>query len=329
MCCYRAWGVALCALVALGSCRSSPRENDPEHASGQPAAPAVPAVPAPAQTGIDRIACKGAPFASAIALREASGAAWVQEGDRSLLLVLSDSGGGGDAVEISPEDGTVTRTVRLPLDRAASDDIEGLSAVGDRIYGITSSGWISTWQRRLAAGGARYELVERAYPVADPEEQRHLPRAERLVCRSPHDTNCARNYEGLCLRTTQSAAAGECAGFAVSKTDGALYCLVFAGTSGRLAVDAGRVIRVAPGETLSGCDFDSQGDAIWVGSNLLGANRVYRLTGWRNPEGAVLEVIGSLGGGSSEAIAVGPAGAVYRFSDTNSSTSLVDKYICE
>lgn len=293
----------------------------PAQAPDEPPRPVI-ARPAP---GSSPRVCKRSPFAVSLPLAEASGATYVPHARAPYLVVAGDSGTRGQVLELDPDTGAVLHAGHLPLDRQASDDLEGLSLVGDTLYGITSAGWMRHWRRLPPgdAGEARYELVRPAYPVApgngDPA----------LVCDSPRATNCARNYEGLCLRNTPGAGPGPgCAGFAASKTDGVLYCLVFA-ADGTLAVDPRRAIAVARGETLTGCHFAPDEDLLWVGSNLFGGNRVSTVTGWGEPARARVEVVGMLGSGFGEAIAVGPGRLVYRFSDTASSRSLADKYICE
>src|SRR5690606_1451189 len=113
-----------------------------------------------------------------------------------------------------------------------------------------------------------------------------------------------------------------------SKTDGALYCLGFR-EDGSLAMDPSRTIAVARPEALTGCHFAPHEDLLWVGTNLLGGNRVYAVTGWDDPAQVRIHDMGVLGTGFGEAIAVGPGRAIYRFSDTATARSLVDKYICE
>src|SRR5690606_7289633 len=159
----------------------------------------------------------------------------------------------------------------------ASDDLEGLALVGSTFYGITSSGWMRHWRRRSPARAkpgeparARYQQTRTSYPVGPAKPAGDTP---PLVCKSPHDTNCARNYGALCLRNPAVSQA-RCAGFAASKTDGALYCLVFR-EDGSLAMDPSRTIAVARPEALTGCHFAPDEDLLWVGTNLLGGNRVY------------------------------------------------------
>lgn len=301
-------------------------------ATGSASGPATAAAPEPAaRAPSPPHTCARVPFAVGIPLAEASGATYVPAAQAPYLVVAADSGRKGQIVELDPGSGEVLRAGHLPLDRDASDDLEGLTLVGDTFYGITSSGWMRHWRRRLPARGkagapaeARYELSKSSYPVGPAAPSGDVP---PLVCKSPRDTNCARNYEGLCLRNPAVPDA-HCAGFAASKTDGALYCLVFRG-DGTLAIDPSRTIAVTRSEALTGCHFAPDEDLLWVGTNLLGGNRVYAVTGWDDPEKVRIESMGVMGTGFGEAIAVGPERAIYRFSDTATVRSLVDKYICE
>jgi hypothetical protein len=255
---------------------------------------------------------RAADFATSIPLAEASGAVYVAT-EPAHLLVIADSGNRGAYVEIDPDRGEVLARGALPLDDGASDDLEGLALVGDTYYAITSSGWMRHYQR----AGDGYRLEVEAYPVAEPGGD------PPLVCATGKQGNCARNYEGLCLSAGESS--GACAGFAVSKTDGALYCLVRAGD--RLRLDAEQRIDVALGEVLSGCSFAPDG-SLWVGANLFGGRAVYRITGHDDPAAARVEEIGTLGPGFPEAIVAGPDGALWRFSDTNAAPSLVERFDC-
>ena len=311
----------------------------------QEPAPATPAGPPPAATdtpgppaATDTPAgagptCTRQAFASPLPLAEASGATYLAHPETPVLLVAGDSGTGGAFLELDPATGAVLASGRLPLGRGASDDLEGLTAIGDTIYGITSSGWMRHWRRHPARPAARrYELVRGPYPVAKPGRD-----DAGLVCASAREVNCGRNYEGLCLRDPPDPAAA-CAGFAVSKADGALYCLTLE-RDGAVRAHAEDPIVVAPPETLTGCDFapaaarargrDQAADLVWVGSNAFGANRVFTVSGWQAPASARVALVGMLGMGFGEALALGPDGAVYRFSDTGSARSLADKYQCE
>jgi hypothetical protein len=276
--------------------------------------------------------CTRQAFASPLPLAEASGATYLAHPETPVLLLVGDSGTRGAFLELDPATGAVLASGRLPLGRGASDDLEGLTAIGDTIYGITSAGWMRHWRRHPGRPAARrYELVRGPYPIARPGRD-----DAGLVCASARDVNCGRNYEGLCLHDPPDAGknpAAACAGFAVSKTDGALYCLTFE-PGGAVRAHAEDPIAVAPAETLTGCDFappgsDRAADLLWVGSNAFGANRVFTVSGWQAPASARVALVGVLGVGFGEAMALGPDGAVYRFSDTASARSLADKYHCE
>src|SRR5690606_8427586 len=134
---------------------------------------------------------------------------------------------------------------------------------------------------------------------------------------------CGRNWEGLCL-LPRVPAAGQCAGFAASKRDGQLVCLVW--QDDRLAADPTRVIPVTHGEALSGCTI--AGDRLFAGTNLVDTSKVYRVTGCAAPATAKVEVVGRLGSGFPEAIAATTDGALYRFSDTSVRPSAMDRYLC-
>jgi hypothetical protein len=308
------------------------RSQEPAPAAADTPAPVAADTPAPAATGPT---CTRQAFASPLPLAEASGATYLAHPETPVLLVVGDSGTQGAFLELDPATGAVLASGRLPLGRGASDDLEGLTAIGDTIYGITSSGWMRHWRRHPTRPAARrYELVRGPYPVAKPGRD-----DAGLVCASGGDVNCGRNYEGLCLHDPPEAGkdpAAACAGFAVSKADGALYCLTIE-RDGAVRAHAEDPIAVAPPETLTGCDFapaaararDQAADLLWVGSNAFGANRVFTVSGWQAPASARVALVGVLGMGFGEAMALGPDGAVYRFSDTASARSLADKYQCE
>jgi hypothetical protein len=308
------WGfaAALVVIVVTG-CRS--RSVDRDQARPRYAAAVTTEDAAPAQG----LACRQVEFNTKLPLAEASGATLVPAHDH--LLVVGDSGTKGEFNEVDPVSGKVLARGQLPLDSAASDDLEGLTIVGDTIYAVTSSGWLRHWRRESGGG---YTQTVAAYPLAPASA---AGPAGKLVCAQPHLVNCERNYEGLCL-VDGEVGEGDCAGFAVAKSDGLLYCLVWT-EAGRLAADSSRTIAVAGPDVLTGCDFSPQGDLLWVGTNLFAANAVYVVRDWKTPEAAVVTMVARIGPGFGEAIAVGGAGAVYRFSDTGGAPSLVDKHICE
>lgn len=303
-------------------------EATPE-ATPAPAPPAQAAAPAQASAPATRVSCMRQEFASPLPLAEASGATYLPDPETPVLLVVGDSGTRGAFIELDLATGKVLATGRLPLGRGVSDDLEGLTIIGETIYGLTSAGWMRHWRRhRKRSGDARYELVAGPYPVAEPGAD-----DTGLVCASARDVNCGRNYEGLCLRDAPDPAA-TCAGFAVSKADGKLYCLTLE-PDGRVRARAEDPIAVGPPETLTGCDFvpgaaaGSAEDLVWVGSNAFGFNRVYTVAGWQTPASARATLLGMLGSGFGEALALAPGGAVYRFSDTANARSLADRYHCE
>jgi hypothetical protein len=291
--------------AARGSEASAPADAG-SNPWATPAAAAAPAAPR-------KSPCERLPWADASPLPEASGADYVPASRvrPAHLLVVGDSGTSGSYEALDAESGAVLHAGLLPLDSGASDDLEGLSAVGDDVYAITSSGWMRRWRR--VADGWELELADPAYPLG----------GDDLVC-AGRGTNCGKNFEGLCLRDDRPGP-GECAGFAASKQDGHLYCLVR--TGGKLRLDGARVIPVAAREALTGCAFGDDG-SLWAGSNLFGGATVYRIAGWQRPAEAVVTRVADLGRGFPEAIAVGPGGLVYRFSDTGGAPSLQDRFRC-
>ena len=120
------------------------------------------------------------------------------------LLAVSDSGNGGAAMLWRIPSGPV-RPLRLPLDPAASDDLEGAAWEGGHLYTLTSSGAVRRFSRD---GKGALVRDQDAYPLGPPPG----------VCAKLTDGNCGRNYEGLCLRAASATAV--CAGYAMSKAEG-------------------------------------------------------------------------------------------------------------
>lgn len=253
-------------------------------------------------------------FAASLPIAEASGAVYVA-GPSPTILVVGDSNTRGQLIEIDAERGKVLWSGRLPLDTNASDDLEGLAMRGGTLYAITSSGFMRHWQRTEAG----FRQTATAYPLAARGAPPHL------VCKSGHGINCERNYEGFCL-LDRPVAAGGCVGFAASKKDGHLYCVVERGK--RLAIDGRRTIRVARPGAVTGCHFSPEGDRLWVGTNFFGGSQVYEIRGFATPKKAAVEAVAALGSGFPEAIAIGPKRVVYRFSDTSIAPSMADKFRC-
>jgi hypothetical protein len=321
----RAWalGLAAVAVVAWAACsKREPQAVPPPQAAQDARGSAAPGRQLDAAGSAVGERCTQLPFAETLPVPEASGSALLPVDDRDALVVVADSGNSGAYVVVDPADGSVRERGELPLGHGASDDVEGLAVRDGSLIGLTSSGSVLRWQR--AAGGGRFELVDGPYPIADP--------ATGLSC-DPRKVNCGKNYEGICLRSGP-VPAGECAGLAAAKADGALYCVVAAdGPGGRLTATAAS-IAVASREMLTGCDLAPDG-SVWAGTNLFGASTVYRITGWTHPDRAALEEIGQLGPGFPESIAVatppadgGGGTIVYRFSDMGGEPSAVAKYRC-
>ena len=280
--------------------------------SAPPAATVGTAIPvADAQSPGAKLSCTAQPFASSVDLAEASGATLLADGS---IMVVGDSGTNGAYVRLDPRSGEVLSEGKLKLDSGASDDLEGLSRIGDVLYAITSSGWM----RHFSIDGDRFDPVVMSYPIA-PKDKR------KLVCKTAHDTNCAQNYEGLCLRPDVSE--GEhCAGFAAAKTSGKLFCLRL-DKAGRLQLDAQHAIDVAAPQSLSGCHFDKQG-RVWFGTNLFAANNIGFVEDHQDLQKPTITHVGPVGLGFGEAIAIVESDQVFRFSDTAGSPSLLSKYIC-
>ena len=314
--------VLVVAIVVAGGCGKAAGDRAPEPV---PAAPAPPAVP-PAAAGDPWAApaaaskCPAQPFADELDLPEASAATWLVVDGKPALMVVADSGNRGAYRLVDPGDGSVRERGELPLGEGAGDDLEGLSIEGDRVWGLTSNGWLRAWKREPASAGkpARFALVVGPYPLGP------VGGKDSLVC-APKGFNCGKNFEALCLRP--GAAAGDCVGYAGAKADGRLYCMARDGD--RLVADRARTLEVTPPLVLSSCDFSPDGRDLWVGTNMLGAARVYHVLDWQTPDKARAESVGSLGTGFPEGMAIGDDGAIYRFPDTGSAPSGQWKFRCK
>jgi outer membrane protein assembly factor BamB len=236
--------------------------------------------------------------------------------------VVGDSGNHGAYGIVDPDTGATTETGILPLSDEASDDLEGAAARGDRLYAITSSGWIRVWQRR----GKGFELVGKPYPLGpiDLPDGKHKNRAlegDGMVCNG-RVINCGRNYEGLCL--APSPPSPSCIGFAAAKADGHLYCLTE--DAGKLVVHHDRAIAITRPGALADCAFGDDG-TLWAGSNLADFGEVYRVAHWDDPAAATVERVGVLAVGFPETIAA-RGDVVYRMSDMGGSPSLMARFRC-
>jgi hypothetical protein len=255
----------------------------------------------PATAADDERECTGRDYASDIAVPEASGAVWLANPGR--LLVVSDSGNDGDYVEVDDR-GIVVARGRLPLGDAG-DDLEGLSLDGDQIWAVSSGGWMRGW-RRTASG---YQLSTPAYPIDS---------SSTCAARS---VNCGDNFEGLCL-SPQPLADG-CDGYVAAKTTGALLCLRRDG--GQYVIDRSHTYPITDSGKLADCAI-ADDQTVWTGDNgfALGAVRQWRIAA----NGATLLGMTRLGLGFPEVLAFGPDHTVYRFSDLGGSPSLSVAFHC-
>jgi hypothetical protein len=282
------------------------------------------ALPPSATLGVLGFKCtRDATFPSPWALPEASAAAEVElRPEVHEILVVGDSGRKGAAMAWSRAGGT--RALVLPLDDKASDDLEGMAwqadPTGGRLYTLTSSGAV---QRFVPDGAGGLRADGDAYRIGPPP----------ISCADLRGINCGKNWEGLCLRS--SATRARCAGYAASKKETALYCVV-RDDAGRLAVDPQRppvilgLERLTAREgVLSDCAFGAPGgpaeDVLLVTTNFFGGSQTYAVdeaTGRASP----LEVAST---GSNEAIAVDHDGAFYAFLDDNGETSVAVRSVCQ
>jgi hypothetical protein len=291
-------------LVAFAGACSSGREEPARKVEAEPP------VPGSAQ------ACEQLPFEQLTPLPEASGAGWLTIDGQEVLVVVADSGHDGAFAIIDPETGATRVQGKLPLGDGAGDDLEGVATRGDRMYGLTSNGYMRVWQWS-AAGGA-FQLVDGPYPIGSGDD----------IC-PPHKSNCARDYEGLAIapQTDPRVQQQACVGFACARADGALYCLVE--QSGKLHIDRARRIPVVDARmALADCAFSESG-ALYTGSNLFGLAKVHRVDGWSDPSTATVVELEALGTGFPEVIAV-REDIIYRMSDMGGTgPSLMTKFRCK
>ncbi|MEZ4401559.1 MAG: hypothetical protein R3B06_16155 [Kofleriaceae bacterium] len=296
------WQLAAAAVLAV-ACRDR-RPAGPEAAPVVTAPVRPEAAAAPGASGaLD--GCEAIPYASQVAVPEASGAAWLPDVGR--LVVVSDSGNAGAYVELDAA-GAVVGGGQLPLG-SAGDDVEGLALDGGTLWGLASNGWLRAWTRDAAGS---YQLVD-GYALDD-------------RC-GPASVNCGANYEGLCL--APAPLADGCDGYAASKDAGTLVCLRRAGA--RLQRDDARAYQVAEPGRLADCAVAADG-TVWTGDNGFSLGQVRQ---WAiGADGASLVGASRLGLGFPEVLAFGPPrpGAstvvVYRLSDMGGSPSLATAYQC-
>jgi hypothetical protein len=273
----------------------------------------LPTGPAPIATSA--VSCAVDPgFPSSFAIPEASGAAEVEltPGVRE-MLVISDSGHAG-AVLLWKIPSGPARFLTLSLDASASDDLEGSAWRDHHLFTLTSSGAVRRFSPDGKGGLAR---DGDAYPIGP----------QPYTCSSLTAGNCGKNYEGLCLRAPGDTA--RCVGYAASKKEGALYCLVFRGE--KLEIDALKPpLKLGLAKTaLSDCAFGAAGGpaekTLVVTTNIYGGSSSYVIdeaTGVRT----LLDVPALP---TNEGIAVDKDGALYQFMDANNDVSLSSRMSCK
>jgi len=263
---------------------------------------------------------------------EASGAAWIDMDGKPALFVISDSGNKGKYAIVDAGSGFTVEEGVLPLGEGAGDDLEGIAVRGGIYQVISSPGWIRSYKR----AGKGFELVDAPYPLgpidlddkggrSPPAMGDTPPKGTGMVCPAKN-TNCGRNYEGLCLVPDGVPAdpKARCIGFAAAKADGHLYCVQE--DRGKLVVQYHHSIRIARPGVVSDCAFADDG-TLYVGSNLFDAGNVYRVDHWQEPADAKVSLVGALGIGFPETLAV-RGDMFYRMSDTGAAPSMMRKLRC-
>jgi hypothetical protein len=289
----------------------------------KPEVPAAPPAPAPTEAAPAK-ACTDLPFATTTPVPEASGAAWLEVDGKPALFVISDSGNHGKYSIVDADAGTTLEEGTLALGDAG-DDLEGVAARAGIFYVISSPGWVRTYKR----ADKSFELVDAPYalgPIDIDDKGGGMgdkpPKGTGMVCAAKH-TNCGRNYEGICL-APEPVAGARCIGFAASKADGHLYCLQE--DRGKLVVLYQNAIRIARPGVIADCAFADDG-TLYAGSNLFDAGNVYRVDGWQGPAEPKVSVVGALGIGFPETLAV-RGDVFYRMSDTGGAPSMMRKLGC-
>lgn len=315
------------ALLALVACRGDPSPEALPPAPSTPLAASDSAAPPRPVTARDDSAapadaatppCEPLPFGATTPVPEASGAAWLD----NALVVISDSGNDGAYGIVDPDTGATREQGKLPLGGGGAD-LEGLAARDGKLFGLSSSGWMTVWRR----DGKGFSLVDGPYAIApvDASPARattpRAPAGDAMVC-ALKGTNCGRNYEGLALAPHTTP--GGCAGFACSKADGKLYCLTE--QDGRFAVDRARSIAVDRPGVLADCAFTEDG-TLYAADNVFGLSQVYRIEMWADPAEAKVVPLEQLGVGFPEVIAA-RGDVIYRMSDTGGAPSLMVKFRC-
>ncbi|MEO8796249.1 MAG: hypothetical protein ABI551_00055, partial [Polyangiaceae bacterium] len=232
------------------------------------------------------------------------------------ILVVSDSGDHGAALAWKIPDGP-SRRLTLPLDEnVANDDIEAIAWQGGHLFTLTSSGAVRRFspdgKGELARDGAAYRLGDP--PAACPDLQK---------------VNCGRNYEGLCLRETAALEVKpRCVGYAASKKEGALYCIVM--NDNKLSIDTIRkpIVLAVGKHSLADCAFGSYGgpaqSTLVVTTNVYGGSESFVV----DEATGALSTIDVSATPSNEAIAIDRDGSLYQFMDDNGDESLALRMTC-
>jgi hypothetical protein len=256
-------------------------------------------------------------FPSPLKIPEASIAAEVEltPGVRE-MLVVSDSGNNGAAVLWKIPEGPV-RNIHLPLDANASDDLEGGAWRGGHFFTLTSSGAVRRYSPdghgALAEDGDSYRIGLPPYSCADLGK-----------------VNCGKNYEGLCLRADSPAdgSTPRCIGYAASKKEGALYCVVL--TDNQLSIDSVRkpLVLSLEKDSLSDCAFGAWGgpaqNTLVITTNIHGGSTSF-VVDETTGDLKTIDVDATL---TNEAIAVDKDGALYQMMDDNGDESLALRMSC-
>ncbi len=279
------------------------------------------AAPPDTSTGVDSatpavdagpLACAADTFPVTVMAAEASAATVVDLQGSKRLFVIGDSGnaGRGALVDLTT---TAATAGQVLLDASATDDIEAMAFHGGRLYTLTSAGAV----RESTVFGTNFVAMGSTYRIG----------AVPFSCPDLLSGNCAKDYEGLCLRGGAPAPDG-CAGYAASKSDGALYCVTM-DVDGHLAVRATEPIRLGlPANSLSDCAFGAEGSpydqVLLVATNGNNANRAYRVDATTGAK----TILPTPAATSLEAIALDGEGRVYLFSDTDVQSSPSLRFTC-
>lgn len=314
------FGARIAVFAALATClaachRDTKRSSNPAASSQAATAPSA-AQPGSGGEAVAPVSCAPDPaFASSWPVSEASAAAEVEidPGGTRELAVVSDSDNDGEMLLISLSAPREPRHLKLALDDDVSDDVEGMAWRERALYTLTSSGAVQRFVPDKKGGLTRDGAP---YPIAAPP----------LSCPRLADVNCGKNYEGLCLRGASIAA--RCAGYAASKTDNALYCVVIEGNKLRIDTVKPPLKLALPARALSDCAFGTEGGpaarTLVVTTNIHGGSKSYVVD---ETTGAVtrIDVPGHV---TNEAIAVDRSGALYQFQDDGHSPSAGARAIC-